>query len=438
MSRWASWLPVVIALAFAALCGNAHAASVAKISWDSKPQYNRFIMQFNQSPKYNSVNAVKEKGFFYIDFYGMTTSYKRRLLTINDNVVKYVDSISYPDHSVLRLVFYVKYDNTQIKVSPTDNPPRIVIDSFCDSSITITPQHISGGSGTSLRTDTGAQSAVTPSTDSTGFVPAIPEPRMAPPGIGQSRKQKYVIIDAGHGGGNSGAQSAALVGGRTVAEKELTLQFAIQLKKVIDSSPNMVAFLTRSGDQTMSLQDRVRYASEQRGDIFISIHMNDGNGNYSARGVEFYYLNEKGVDNAVKAVEDRENRDSGESASGDGQNSLLKSILTDLKKGKLEDWQYEGYVVCKKLLDSFQYLTFFRQNCRGVKSANFVVLKNFDMPSILMEVGFITNNEDLRYLITPKFQHATAVLVYNALNNYFSESDPEFTPGRTRVSSTGQ
>jgi N-acetylmuramoyl-L-alanine amidase len=63
-----------------------------------------------------------------------------------------------------------------------------------------------------------------------------------------------------------------------------------------------------------------------------------------------------------------------------------------------------------------------------VKNANFVVLKNFEMPAVLLEIGFISNSTELQNLVNPKFQELTATLVYNAINSYFAENDPSFQP----------
>jgi N-acetylmuramoyl-L-alanine amidase len=79
-------------------------------------------------------------------------------------------------------------------------------------------------------------------------------------------------------------------------------------------------------------------------------------------------------------------------------------------------------------LTRFQQHPYFAAYVRGIKSANFAVLKNFYMPAILIEVGFITNVDELRYLVNPRFQRLTAIIIYNALNDYFCQNDPSFQP----------
>jgi N-acetylmuramoyl-L-alanine amidase len=108
-----------------------------------------------------------------------------------------------------------------------------------------------------------------------------------------------------------------------------------------------------------------------------------------------------------------------------------------MSRGKLEDWQYESWLMCRRLQDELaQANPYFRQNTRGIKSAGFKVLKNFYMPAVLVEVGFISNSTDLRYLVNPQFQQQTAVAIFNALNRYFSEIDPQFKAQRMTLTSS--
>lgn len=425
------WVATVCFLLFA---GFVAAISVTRISWESLPDRTRFAVELDQEAVVNAVDCIRDKGFFYVDIYGISTAYKRRLLEIDDSLVRQVESISYPDHSVLRFVFYVKERAQAFQISRAAQPFRVYIDTLPvppdttgekptnEPSQSMRPVPAVGGSPIIIRDRA-----------SSGHLPPIPEPPSSPLLAGRSRSaKKIVIIDPGHGGANQGAVSSAHVNGRVVYEKELTLQFAYHLKKIIDSSPNMVALLTRTGDTLVPLGDRVAYAEKQKADIFISLHMNDGAGNPHARGLEVFYLSEKGADDAAaKAVAERENLDVlSNGMQTRGATPLLAQVLTDLERQRLESWQYESYVVCTRIMSSFQQHPYFRSYARGIKSANFVVLKNFYMPAVLIEVGFITNADELRYLVSPRFQKLTAILLYNALNDYFAQVDPTFQPDR--------
>ncbi len=419
------------------VCSGAIATQVTRISWDSQPTFNRFVVEFDQSPLYHSVDAIKDKGYFYIDVYGISLVYKRRILPIDDALLRQVEAISYPEYGVLRFVFYVKNLNAEFAVHKLDSPPRLIIDTVYKAELPTPPPTDSANvtHSTELSSVTPTNPIVIRDQQVVIHTPSIPEPQRLGNRSSSSGRKKYIIIDPGHGGANHGAKAPTLIGGQPVLEKDLTMQFAYHLKKVIDGSPNMVAFLTRTDDRLLSLEDRVRFAEQNQGDLFLSIHMNDGAGNPNARGIEFFYLSEKGTaDAAAKAVAERENMEVGTNGAPTTQGTpLLRQILTDLERGKLEDWQYESYLVAKSLLTRFQQHPYFAAYVRGIKSANFVVLKNFYMPAVLIEVGFITNTDELRYLVNPRFQRLTAIIIYNALNDYFAQNDPAFQPHYLRL-----
>lgn len=471
--------PLLLWLLLAPAAG-AQPGAVTKMSWDSKYDYNRFILEVTSDITFNYVDAIKDKGYFYVDVYGLGTNYKKKLYNVDDATLKYVVAESHTDHGVLRLIFYTKSNSSTFNVTKASGPTRLVIDSVRDGSkanfvraapaaaspATPAPGAPAPGAGPVLPETAQAAPAPTPATTTVAsapeamtpnpyasdanpdptrveqqYLPRIPEPRATRTGgftrSASSGKKKLVIIDPGHGGENRGAIAKDKLHNKLYTEKELTLQFAKELKKVIDDSPNMVALLTRTGDDTVTLQDRVRFAENNQGDIFISIHLNDGAGNRDARGVEVFFLNEQGkVTGALKALEERENKDVGTSKlPSRSQQPMVKAILRELQEDKLEDWKYESYLFCRTLMMSLTSHEFYRFQNRGIKSANFRVLKNFYMPAVLLEVGFITNKDDLQLVTERRFQRETAVLLYNAIANYFAENDPEFTPRTLRLSS---
>ena len=402
----------------------------------------RVVMEFDQMPRYRVTDAIRDKALFYVDIYGLTKNYHRNLQSPDNAAVRYIDFQCLPDYAVLRVVVYVK-PGAGCSVTETTNPPGLIIS--CSTQI---PAAANGATtGPVAIAGEGLQSQVVQLAQAPESTPAaqISSPENAgtqlpmtrgpnrPQSAPGSERKKIVIIDPGHGGANTGAKSKALVAGQPALEKDLTLAFAYQLKRIIDASGNMRAVVTRTDDSNISLQDRVRFA-EMMGDdksnidLFISIHMNDGNGNDAARGFEIYYLNEKGAASAaIKALEEKENRDIGTPIRKDGQ-SILEGILTDINRNTLENMKYESQLLCRHIERALTRLPHFRQHNRGIKSANFVVLKNFAMPAVLLEVGFITNTEDLRLLVDPQFQQATALMIYYGIASYFQHNDPTFRP----------
>lgn len=417
---------------------SASAIKVTRISWDPpNPAYNKFILEFDQMPKYNVVDALAESNYFYIDFYDLEQNYKRNLLEINkDPILKYVDALTFPESDVLRLVFYTQKSGAKFEIDTIASPPSVIV-------YTIPAGGSSPNSGINISVD----NTTAPQTNQT----ATQTPKATTPGVStqvgfeapkmpqdaqritrqHSSGKKYIIIDPGHGGANGGAKSDIRVGGRILNEKELTIKFAYELKKLIDTHPDLVGLLTRVDDTNVGLRERVKIAEENKGNsgnLFISLHLNDAPNNASARGMEVYFLNQKGtVDAAVREIEEKENRDVG-LENNSRNKSLLTTVMTDLEQGRLLDWQYESYIFCKRLEQSLCSESYFSRHNRGVKNANFVVLKNFEMPAVLLEIGFISNSQELKNLIDPQFQGYTAILVYNAINSYFAENDPSFQP----------
>lgn len=422
----------------------APAVLVQKINLETGAAGARISLEFDQPPRINVVNQVKDKNYWYVDVYGLSKTYARSTRdTPADAAVRTVDFVNYPDNGVLRIVLYPRNPAVTISVAVQEQPPGLVVRALPAGASPAAPPPVTGATGAAGTPQTfslsagpsAAAMAAQPQLSAPGYggsqVPA-PLPS-APPPPSRGNQQKIVVIDPGHGGGDGGAASNAMVAGQIQREKDLALLFANELKKIIDKSGNMVAIVTRPSDIYIPLYDRARAAETANAELFISIHMNDGGGNASARGFEIYYLNERGTSSgAAKALEDRENREMGADARPKAS-SILGSILTDEGKGNLEKWKYEGYVLCRHLEQALCQYAHFRDHNRGVKSANFVVLKNFEMPAVLLEVGFITNTDDLKLLVDPQFQQYTAWLVYNGIAQYFQYVDPSFKPRPIRL-----
>ncbi len=446
--RWKKslWQTVALCLCLAFVVSNTYAAKVSRVSWDPPNEaHNKFILEFDQIPTYNVVDSLEKSSFFYVDFYGLEQNYKRNLLEIeNDPFLKYVDALSFPENDVLRMVFYVKQPGSKFEIQTLPSPPTIIVYTLPAGGNAPAPPP--SGIQVAASTTTGPSvsavpAAATPSAGSGATAPGVstqigfkaPEMPESDQRIARqhSSGKKYIIIDPGHGGDNGGARSRTAINGKHVHEKDLTLRYAYELKKLIDSHPGLVGLLTRVDDVNVGLRERVKIAEENRGEsgnLFVSLHLNDAPRNPAARGMEVFFLNEKGtVDAAVREIEEKENREVGINSSG-GNKSFLTELMTDLRQDRLQDWQYESYIFCKRLEQSMVSVPYFARYNRGVKNANFVVLKNFEMPAVLLEIGFLSNSDELKNLVEPEFQQLSATLVYNAINSYFAENDPSFQP----------
>lgn len=210
----------------------------------------------------------------------------------------------------------------------------------------------------------------------------------------KSKKDKIVVIDPGHGGEDSGA-----VGPRGTREKDIVLSLAKKLKKYIDQKKGFKAFLTREDDYFVPLQKRVEIAREYGADLFISLHT-DANFNKSIRGASVYCLSIKGAsDEAAKLLAERENASDFIGGVSYASDKNLDSILIDLVQTQtINDSLRFGGMVLNEIRNI--HIIKFKQP----KQAGFTVLRATEIPSMLIETGFISNPNDEKLLKSKSFQ----------------------------------
>lgn len=256
-----------------------------------------------------------------------------------------------------------------------------------------------------------------------------------------------VIIDAGHGGKDGGA-----VGSSGLKEKDSTLEIALLLQKIIleKSNGSLKPLLTRSEDKFLSLDERVVFANQSSGDLFVSLHLNASQSKRD-KGFEVYY-NDLTSDEGSKEVADRENIGAEEERSEEkdslfilwdlAQNEFLKesAAFADIIQStinnnfnKIEDKTFiplhpespafqsgdEGQIKfesTEKPRSLEGGVTAFTIKNRGVKQSSFVILRGVRMPAVLIEMGFVTNATDEEYFRKKEFKERYAEALFNAIN----------------------
>ncbi len=214
---------------------------------------------------------------------------------------------------------------------------------------------------------------------------------------------RKIVVDAGHGGSNIGTTGYGLI------EKDLTLDIAQRLRDVLVQDDFEVV-MTREEDVSVELRDRVDYANESKGDLFVSIHIN-WISDPRVRGVETFYLGATD-DPELSALARKENVESGYSMTD--FKTLLEGIYVDLQQH--ESRSLAGDVhrsIFTSLLSSNPSLT-----DRGVKTAPFVVLIGNDMPAILAEVACLSNKEDAELLQKPRYRQFIAESLAQGIRSY--------------------
>jgi N-acetylmuramoyl-L-alanine amidase len=216
---------------------------------------------------------------------------------------------------------------------------------------------------------------------------------------------RKVVLDPGHGGKDPGAIG---VGG--IAEKDIVLAVAKKLANKLRQEMGVQVILTRTDDRFIALEDRTAMANAQEADLFVSLHMN-ASSNSEARGLETYYL-DKTTDEASLRLAARENATSRKNVSD------LQFILSDMVQNlKLEDSISLAHHLQHSLVDSMSK-NIAEVKDLGVKKALFYVLVGARMPSVLVEMFFITHRTEGRAMSHENYQDAVVDALYDGIVKY--------------------
>jgi N-acetylmuramoyl-L-alanine amidase len=214
-----------------------------------------------------------------------------------------------------------------------------------------------------------------------------------------------IVIDPGHGGHDSGT-----LGADGIEEKDVVLDVALRLGKLLHDRLGSEIIYTRSDDTFIPLETRTAIANKAEADLFLSIHANSSP-DASARGVETYYLNFTSAPDALETAA-RENAVSDQSIHQ--LSDLVKKIAL---KDKIEESREFAGDVQQGLYGGLQKGNSGLKD-RGVKKAPFVVLIGANMPSILAEISFVTNQKDARQLQEPEYRERVAESLYKGVAKY--------------------
>ena len=230
-----------------------------------------------------------------------------------------------------------------------------------------------------------------------------------------------IVIDAGHGGQDPGA-----IGPGKVVEKDVVMAISNDLAAMINGHTGYKAELVRSGDYFVSLTDRPKLAREKRADFFISIHADAFNLS-SVSGASVYALSGKGAVSARnRYAADRENRSDLIGGSGDlslkDKDDQLADLLLDLSMNATMDSSLKAGNAVLSQISSVTKL-----HKKSVEQKGFAVLKSPDMPSLLIETGFISNPYEAKQLSSKNFQEKMARAIFNGIRSYFADNPPAGT-----------
>jgi len=228
----------------------------------------------------------------------------------------------------------------------------------------------------------------------------------------KSKKNFIVFIDPGHGGKDPGA-----IGQLGTLEKDITLKASIMLAKALRTKKRIIPVLSRNKDIYLSLKKRTMLAKKYKADIFISIHA-DSSKNKKASGISVFSLSDKASDKEAQILAQRENE--------------VDDILGNKKK--IEDPLIYGTLIKMFQREAMNDSSFLAKNIlsnlektrlavnRGHRFAGFSVLKSYDIPSVLIEIGFLSNKNEEKKLLNSEYLNELSKGLAIAIQNYFKNN----------------
>ena len=228
--------------------------------------------------------------------------------------------------------------------------------------------------------------------------------------INNTSKEKYIVfIDPGHGGRDPGA-----IGRLGTLEKNITLKTSIMLKKALKRYKNINSILSRDKDIYLSLKERTKLAKINNADIFISLHA-DSSKNNKANGISVFSLSDKASDKEARMLAKRENDvDNFLGNKNKIKDPIIYNTLIKMFQRKaMNDSSY----LAKKILSNLEK-TKLAVN-RGHRFAGFAVLKSYEIPSVLIEIGFLSNKQEEKKMLNTKYLNELSNGLAIAIGSYF-------------------
>ncbi len=232
--------------------------------------------------------------------------------------------------------------------------------------------------------------------------------RLAPDG-----PLRHIVLDAGHGGHDSGA-----VGPTGLMEKDVVLDVTRRVARLCGDRLGVKVSLSRGDDHFVPLAERTSFANRERADVFVSIHAN-AHRETASEGVELYFLSSEATDIEARQVAAKENSVIElESAVSRQKMDMLRTIMWDLAQSSfLEESSSLAEVVLDSMTESLRIPN------RGVKQAGFYVLGGAAMPAVLVEIGFVTNPKEERRLKDSRYRDDIARAIYSGIAAYKKRYD---------------
>jgi N-acetylmuramoyl-L-alanine amidase len=221
-----------------------------------------------------------------------------------------------------------------------------------------------------------------------------------------------VAIDAGHGGKDGGA-----LGPNGTLEKDVVFSIAKMLVTLIREEKGMRSVMVRAGDNYLDLRKRAETAHEARADLFISLHADAYEDNMTQGSSVFTLSETSATSEAARYLADRENAAEVGGVDLKKQDAILASVLVDMSKNATLEASDKA---ATSLITALKKES--KVHNHQIQKANFAVLRSLDVPSVLIETGFISNPEEEKRLLDPRHQERLARAVFRGIKSYAKEA----------------
>lgn len=228
-------------------------------------------------------------------------------------------------------------------------------------------------------------------------------------------KVNTIVVDPGHGGSDQGAVRGDL------KEAKLCLSIAKELAELLKSKKNYKVFMTRESDKHLSLVERVDFSKDHNSDLFISIHANSSE-DPKAQGLEIYFQNQMAPDEESLFLANAENEISEETSRKTSESKSLSdvsNIVEDLKRGVRIQ---KSFRLGESVLKSIPRSSIAKYRGHALRQAPFFVVLQNQSPSILIEVGFLTNTNDKTKLMSQEYHKSLAQAIFEGIESYLNNN----------------
>jgi len=344
---------------------------VIDIKTHSSPEFTRVVVALSGPVKYKT-GELENPDRFFVDIQTADMTPAKKTIPVNDKFIKRIRAAQF-NKTTVRIVLDVER-NQRYNVFYLTEPDGIAIDVSVSDVLPMAP----------LPPD---------------------EPESVPLVKQLGLKVRTIVIDPGHGGKDPGAVSR-----NGLQEKGVVLDVAKRLESLLKSKESYQVYMTRETDIFIPLKERTNFANQKRADVFISIHINSCE-KPGIRGIETYYLS-LASDEEARMTAAMENASSGRTVSD--LNNIVRYILRGAKVK-------ESRELARTIQSQLSQTT--GTNDRGIKRAPFIVLIGAQAPSILVELGFISNIQDESLLRSAEYRDKLAQALMKAVESYVKMID---------------